>query len=49
MATTVQYQTYLYERARHLKKEQWYWTYRVWCTLRMVAYDGADIGMKGYA
>jgi hypothetical protein len=46
---STQYQTYLYERARHLKTEQWYWTYTVWCYLRNVPYDHADNGVKGYA
>lgn len=48
MGMTAQYQTYLYERARHLKHEQWYWTYAVWCYLRGLRYDGADNGMRGY-
>lgn len=36
---TEQYLLYLEERARHLKTESWFWSYRVWRVLRGYARD----------
>jgi hypothetical protein len=34
MTSTDIYLDYMRERAAHLKREQWFWTFRVWCILR---------------